>query len=226
MPVLGTSNVKNRENTDRTDRKTASKYAFKILTDTNEYIKLAFIASLIISPLNLNALPDSYFPPIVYLFLVSLVNTIIFILSITFEKPLKDNITVILKAFFVILITSFILYCLFCLIYSFFSSRIIGQAHTAKQFGLHASSYTYLPVVLVLMLVCPYWTIAWLGSFGIVLLMSYYIESTYFSHYSYTSKRTERFHHIFIFLMYYGIALTCEEIPERVFLQMLYNLNK
>lgn len=220
MPVLKTSNVEDRRK-ENTARNVGNKDTSGFLANLKEYTKLTFISSLLTCPLDLNAIPNSYAPPIIYLFLISFVNISLLTGVVIFRCPFEDKIATLGKVLLLVLAVSFVLHCLLCFVFSVFSSKIIRHAHTAQQFGLNASSFTYLPVAFFLRLVCPGTIVSRIGAFGVVLLMTYYIENTYALHYSYPSPRIERLHHIFIFLIYYGILLVCLEAPGWVLLSSL-----
>ncbi|ELA40954.1 uncharacterized protein VICG_01984 [Vittaforma corneae ATCC 50505] len=184
------------------------------------FLKTAFTSALLIYPLNLDAIPDSYVAPIIYLFLISLINTTLFMGKLAGSALLKDNIQHALIAFSYSLVMTFIAECLLCFLFSFFSSKIISQEHTSKQFGLNASSFTYIPVALLLTLIEPQ-ILGWIGSFGAVLLMSYYLQATYSTYFPYTSQRIQVIHQIYIFLIYYLVVFASLIIPGKVFEHIL-----
>lgn len=178
------------------------------------FLKAAFTSSLLIYPLNLDAIPDSYVSPIIYIFLISLINTTLFMGKFAGSALLKDNIQHALTVFGYILAMTLVMECLLCFLFSFFSSKIISQEHTSKQFGLNASSFTYLPLALLLTLIDPE-ILGWIGTFGAVLLMSYYLQTTYSTYFPYTSQRIQVIHQIYIFLIYYLVAYVSLRMPER-----------
>lgn len=183
---------------------------------TKGFIFPAFKSSALIYPLNLDNIPDSYIPPLFYLFMVSFIITTLFIYkTLTKLSSILDEILPFLKLFSFILITSFGINCLLCFLFSYFSTKIISQEYTSKHFGLCASAYTYIPLAYLLSLIDPD-LLGWIATFGVVLLMSYYLQNTYSTYFPYTSQRIQVIHHIYIFLIYYLVLYGCIGSPGKI----------
>lgn len=182
---------------------------------SKEYMRNAFLSSLTIMPLNLDEVPDSYIPPITYALALSLMVSFVFNIFVYFKKNVVSLVSISVGMLYVTLGIWFYLL-VSCFVFSFFSAMIISEPHSSKHFGLAVSAFTYMPLTFAVTLSLGK-NFVWAVSFANVMLMNYYIKSTYAIYFPPKSQRESVIHGIYLFIVYYLILQISLSIPAGVY---------
>lgn len=176
------------------------------------YIVPAFFSSLTIHPLNVNELPESYIQPIIYLMMISLISSII---ATGYIKLFIDtNLQFSAMAIWLVLIclSCWVFYTIVSFVVSLIGCMVIERPHSAKHYGVSASTYTWIPVLVMIdTLGVGYLSSA--CSFGVALLMIYYVQLTYRDHFPYHTDRSCALHRIFISVVFLVLSLFYSRVP-------------
>ncbi|KAM0680109.1 hypothetical protein GINT2_001802 [Glugoides intestinalis] len=204
----------------RLKQKKSTVLSASINSQRKNFIGPAFYSSLTVHPLNLDKIPDSYVFPMVYLFLLSAVSITLSAFRVVYTGTMQESVLkLILSALFTIPIV-FGVFAFICFVISYIGAKITGIEHSSKQFGLNASSFTYVPIAMLLTMLLPE-HFAGIIVFGISFLAIYYLESTYSRYFPYATSRESVIHHVYIFITYFTASYIFIGFPLKAYIFIL-----
>lgn len=173
---------------------------------TKKYYEVVCKNSLLIYPFNYEIIEPTYFGPIIYIIILGVVNSCIYIFSKIIMKGFSyfNGYYQIIPIFLLGLFFWTVFCCSFIFLITYFESSFLEKDYDVRQFGLVTSSLTYLTIVLIFSILSID-ILTYVVSFARVLLISYYLSDSYFKSIAYPNERKMRIHSIIIFL--YVIAM-------------------
>jgi len=155
-----------------------------------KYFYTAATHSLAIYPMNFKESPTGYTSPILYIILIASINSCIYSIGRSLVKPILNH-DIAQYMLLYLMCTSIwaISYILMVLLVSYLDSLIMKFDHSSQQFGMLASALTLLPILtIIFQFKNP--IVQNILSLAAILLMNYYITSSYSASITHESNRT------------------------------------
>lgn len=192
-----------------------------IVQNTKSYLKTAFSSALTVSPFDVENTKFSYFQPISLLSLISSMSSIFSLLII----PIDLNTQQYLISFVISHLITLAFYSLSTYLFAFFGCKILGLEYSSQHFGIVASSLIPVPL-LMLVGYLKIEALSYAAYLAIVLIMPYYINSTYQRYFTMGTERTKFFYGVygficFIIILKFAESLTLASIPLSIIPKVL-----
>lgn len=184
---------------------------------SGKFIKDAFTHSLTIYPLDADSIPERYSPAMIFLFMISVLASGVFMAFQLVKNPPTDNSIISnLSHLGLVIFSTFVSFSVLCYLYSFIGSLILGIDHNSKQYSINASSFTYILIAFILIPLMPN-SISTIPELAAWFLMSYYIGLNYRSYYIADDERKRTIHGIYIYIGYLAMSLLCFMVPAQTY---------
>lgn len=174
------------------------------------YFSLAIPFPLSNTTLDLSRLPDSYFPPILLIFFISFLISIIDIFFIS--KDMQSFMIILNVLFLKVLSGVFVVSFFFYGIFSLINSVFLRESHSAQLFGLNISSISYIPIVFSIRLVLPPGLLPFLLFLFVIILSSNYIIKSYNLSF-FNDNKTSILHRAFIYIFSFIMIIAVSNSP-------------